>query len=282
MRTWERPMPNSHPHTESDSNPAASGVKDAVQRQFSQVAANYSTSAVHATGAEFARMLQLARLDGTESVLDAGCGPGHTALTFAPHVAQVVAVDLSNSMLDVGRALAAQRAITNAEFRRADVERLPFASGAFDLVATRFSAHHWPNPGAALTEFQRVLRPAAGREAQLLLVDVVSYDDPVLDTHLQAIELLRDPSHVRDHTVGQWLTMLAVAGFQPAVDSEWELRIDFTSWVERMRTPAPAVTMIRTLLDQAPAEVRHALKVEPDSSFTLRCALLRATRTHTV
>jgi hypothetical protein len=112
----------------------------------------------------------------------------------------------------------------------------------------------------------------------MLLVDVVSYDTPVLDTHLQAIELLRDPSHVRDHTTDQWLAMLAAAGFQAAVDTEWDLRIDFTSWVERMMTPAPAVAMLRTLLDQAPAEVRHALNVEADSSFTLRCALLRATR----
>ena len=66
------------------------------------------------------------------------------------------------------------------------------------------------------------------------------------------------------------------SGFQAEVDYTWNIRIEFTSWVQRMLAPPPAVAMIRTLLDQAPAEVRRALQVEPDGSFTFRCALLRA------
>ena len=91
-------------------------------------------------------MLALADLSGDERILDAGCGPGHTALTFAPHVAQVVGVDLSDQMLDQGRRLAAERGLTNVEFRTGDVEALPFDSGEFDVVVTRYSAHHWPAP----------------------------------------------------------------------------------------------------------------------------------------
>jgi ubiquinone/menaquinone biosynthesis C-methylase UbiE len=267
-------MADNHPHGMARAKDDS--VKDAVQRQFSQVAANYSTSSVHASGAELEKMVQMANLQGAEMVLDAGCGPGHAALAFAPHAAKVVAVDLVGSMLEQGRALAAARGIANIEFRQADVEQLPFEAESFDVIATRYSAHHWPDPQAALREFHRVLRRPDGREGQLLIVDVVSFDDPVIDTHLQAIELLRDPSHVRDHTAGQWMTMLAVAGFQAEVDFTWNLHIEFSAWVQRMLTPPPAVAMIRSLLDHAPAEVRYALQVKPDSSFTLRCALLRA------
>jgi len=218
-------------------------------------------------------MVDLAQLSGNECILDAGCGPGHTALTFAPNVRQVIAVDLAAAMLEQGRTLAAGRGIANVEFRRADVEALPFADAAFDVIATRYSAHHWPNPQAALAEFHRVLRPDAGR---LLLADVISFSEPVIDTHLQTVELLRDPSHVRDHTTEQWLAMLAAAGFTAEVVYVWDLRLDFTSWVSRMATPSAAVALIRELLTNAPVEVKSALRVEPDCSFTVRGALIYA------
>jgi SAM-dependent methyltransferase len=177
-------------------------------------------------------------------------------------------------MLAQGRALAAGRGIDNVEFRRADVEQLPFADASFDLVTSRLSAHHWPHPQAALRGFRRVLRPGG----RLLLGDTVSYDDFTLDTHLQAVELLRDGSHVRDHTLGEWLTLLEDAGFEAEIVYTWDIAIDFASWIARMSTPAPAAAQIRALLAGAPAEVKQTFAVQPDASFTLRAALLHATR----
>ncbi len=252
----------------------APNVKGVVRRQFGQTAAHYRTSQVHARGVELDRMLALAHLRGDETVLDAGCGPGHTALAFAPHVGRVIAVDLSQEMLAEGRRLARERGIDNVEFRLGDVEALPFPEGSFDLITSRYSAHHWPHPLQALREFRRVLR-AGPRPGRLLLADVVSFDDFTLDTHVQAMELLRDPSHVRDHTVGQWLAMLDRAGFQGEVAFTWALRLDFASWVARMETPALQVTAIRELLQQAPEEVRQALQVEADCSFTFPCAVIQ-------
>jgi ubiquinone/menaquinone biosynthesis C-methylase UbiE len=248
-----------------------STVKDSVQNQFNQAAANYSTSPIHAAGADLAEMVKVAHLTGHEQLLDAGCGPGHTALTFAPHVAQAVAFDLSSTMLAQGRNLADERGFTNVEFRQGDVERLPFPDASFDIVTTRYSAHHWPNPLTALHEFRRVLRPTG----QLLIADIVSWSDYTLDTHFQAIELLRDPSHVRDYTLEQWLTLLNQAGFHGDVPHTWEVNIDFASWVQRINTPAPQAAMIRTILAQAPHEVQSVLKVQSDSSFTMQAALLR-------
>src|SRR3954451_20688885 len=115
------------------------GVKESVQSQFNQAAANYSTSPIHATGPDLLEMVKAAQLLGNEKVLDAGCGTGHTALTFAPHVAEVIALDLAESMLAQGRKLANERGIANIDFRRGDVERLPFADGSFDVITTRYS-----------------------------------------------------------------------------------------------------------------------------------------------
>lgn len=251
-------------------------VQDAVRNQFDPVAANYAASAVHAQGDELAVMVELAELTGAEKVLDAGCGPGHTALTFALHAQSVVGVDLAPAMLAQGRRLAIQRDLANVDFREGDVQALPFEDGIFDLVVSRYSAHHWPEPARALSEFRRVLRKDGARPGRFLLADVVTFDDPATDTHFQSIELLRDPSHVRDHRPDEWLHMLTEAGFDAQIALTWDLHIDFASWIERMRTPDAYAAQIRALLANAPSQVRENLRVEENGSFSMRCALFSA------
>ena len=70
-------------------------IHDSVRRQFGPVAAAYATSAVHVTGPDLTAMLGAADLRGDERVLDVAPGAGHTALAFAPRVASVTAVDLT-------------------------------------------------------------------------------------------------------------------------------------------------------------------------------------------
>lgn len=250
-------------------------IKASVQRQFGQVAANYSTSKVHAQGHDLEEMVRAVALTGQESVLDAGCGTGHTALTFAPYVAQVIGLDFTESMLEQGRQLAVGRGLTNVEFRLGDVEKLAFPVAQFDLVVSRYSAHHWPHPVAALREFQRVLKP----EGYFILDDIVALDDLTCDTYLQAIELLRDPSHVRDHTVAQWTSMLTAAGFvEVTVIYTGPVWIDFAAWIQRMATPDANAALIRTLFDGAPYEVKAGFQVDASHNFSFTGAVIRARR----
>jgi ubiquinone/menaquinone biosynthesis C-methylase UbiE len=247
-------------------------VKASVERQFSEAAAHYRTSAVHAKGEDLNRMVQVAKLSGTERVLDAGCGAGHTALAFAPRVAQVVAYDLSPAMLEQVEALATERGVRNVVLWQGDVENLPFDDNTFDRVVSRYSAHHWPHPAAALREFHRVVKPGG----QFILSDIVASEAPALDTFLQAIELLRDPSHVRDHSIDQWLAMLEHAGFEAEVAFTWTLPLNFNDWVARIGTPALYIEALKALFDGAPSEVREAMDIQADYTFAIPGALLVA------
>lgn len=246
-------------------------IKSAVQRQFSNAAAHYTTSAVHASGADLAAMVEAAQLRGDERVLDAGCGAGHTAFAFAPHVRAVIAYDLAPPMLEQVQRSALQRGLRNITIQQGDVEALPFDQAAFDLVVSRFSAHHWPHPDRALSEIARVLKSGSA----FILSDVISPEDPTRDTFLQTIELLRDPSHVRDYRISEWQTYFHIAGLQFEVLKTWELELKFAPWIERIGTPEQNAAMIRALFDGAPSEIRSAMRLQPDYTFSIPCALLR-------
>jgi SAM-dependent methyltransferase len=251
-------------------------VEQEVQRQFGAVARNYVVSAVHARGADLGKLVEAAALRGDERALDLGTAVGHTAFALAPHVAAVVGVDLTSEMLGHAQALAAERGIGNVCFARADVAHLPFADASFDRVTSRYSAHHYPQPGQVVREVARVLRP----DGHFLLADTVAPEDPALDTFINAIELLRDRSHVRDYTVSQWQARLAEAGLASEVVYRWDVLLDFADWVARMQTPAPAVGMLRTLLAEAPAAARAAFQIQiaEPARFCLKGVIIRAAR----
>ena len=174
-----------------------------IQSQFGAVARNYATSKVHAQGEDLPVLLELARLTGREDVLDAGCGPGPVTLLLAPHAETVTAIDFTSAMLDIARETAAARKLTNVSFQLNGLEDFHAADATFDRIVTRYSAHHWPDPQKVLRRFREVIRP----DGYLLLNDVMASEVPVLDTFLQAAEILRDPSHVRDHSASQWQEM---------------------------------------------------------------------------
>jgi ubiquinone/menaquinone biosynthesis C-methylase UbiE len=246
----------------------------AVVAQFDPRAQAYLTSAVHAAGPDLeqAALLVQQSAQPRESLLDVGCGAGHLGFALAPYFRQVVATDLSPSMLATVRAAAAQRQLPQIEVQQASAHALPFPDGHFDVVGTRYSAHHWHDVPAALREMRRVTRPGG----TLLVIDLMGDEFPLVDTHLQAIELLRDPSHVRDYAPSQWRSMLQRAGFELQQEEFWRTRIEFGSWIARMRTPPESARMIRTLLEGSAREVQEALAVEPDGSFVPRTGLFRA------
>ena len=238
-----------------------------VDRQFGPVAAAYLTSAVHSQGADLIKAGETLR--GVAAVLDVGCGAGHLSFAVAPHVGSIVASDLSPDMLAAVDAEARRRGLANLRTTRASAEALPFPDAHFDAVCTRFSAHHWNDLERGIAEMRRVLK-ASG---QLIVIDIVAPESALLDTHLQALELLRDASHVRDYRMTEWAVTLERAGFGIVATERWPLRMEFDTWVARMKTPADKIAVLRSMLKHAPREVREHFKVDDDASFDIEAAM---------
>jgi len=248
------------------------GREAAARRQFGAASEAYAASPVHRAGRDLDAIRAWAGLTGRERVLDVGTGAGHTAVALASRAREVVALDLAPGMLERARDLAARHGLANLRPQLGDAAALPFPDAAFDVVTCRLSAHHFARPARAVAEMARVLRPGG----LLLLEDTVAPPEPAVDTFLNAIELLRDPSHVRDHSVAEWAAMLGASGLAVEQVARFPAHLDFDDWTARMRTPDPEAAAIRRLMDGAPDDVRRGLALEPGHHWTVPIALLAA------
>lgn len=244
-----------------------------AERQFGDVASNYLSSAVHANGPDLARLRDLARARRLDRALDVGCGAGHVSFALASAgVSKVIAYDPSAPMLAVVAQEAQARGYGAIDITRGPAEQLPFDDDSFDLVVSRFSAHHWSSVDTAIAQMVRVLK-VGGR---LIIIDVVSPESPLLDTTLQTLEVLRDMSHVRNYRLTEWLSMLHGHGLTDVESHGWKLSLEFSSWVKRIGTPQPRVLALHAMMDDLPTEARDYFAITADRSLRIDAAWMES------
>lgn len=237
-------------------------VRECVQSQFGPVAASYVTSTQHAQGPDLARLVELAATTGSETLLDVATGGGHTALTFTPRVARVVASDLTLTMLQAARQHLRTELgplpTSRLGYCRATAEALPFATASFDLVTCRLAAHHFADIHAFAVEAARVLRPGG----RLLVADHIGLEDADLDSFMDRFERWRDPSHVRAYSFPEWHGFCAAAGLQVehTEDLTWP-PYEFASWTARMRMDAADKRALERWLLAAPRRYRETFAI---------------------
>jgi ubiquinone/menaquinone biosynthesis C-methylase UbiE len=248
---------------------------DLTAQQFGSTARHYLTSTVHAAGQDLERLTRLAAGSRAAQVLDLGCGAGHASFALARGDAErVIAYDLSPEMLAVVTAEAQSREHRQIETHKGPAERLAFADSSFDMVVTRYSAHHWFNVPDALREAGRVLKSGG----ILVVIDVIAPETALMDTVLQTVELLRDTSHVRDYRESEWRRMLGEAKFSVAQVERWKILMEFASWTARIGTSPERIDSLRNVFDSLPSEARDYFAVTPDRSFAIDSCWLESTK----
>jgi ArsR family transcriptional regulator len=159
---------------------------------------------LHAPDAEVeAGILRLLEGAPIDALLDAGTGTGRMLELLAPLIRRGVGIDVSAEMLAIARDRLARAGANHCQVRLADVFRLPFADAGFDVVLFHQVLHYLDDPGAAVAEAARALKPGG----RMVIADFAPHE----------LEFLRDEmAHRRlgfsDREVQAWFH---AAGLKP-------------------------------------------------------------------
>ena len=108
----------------------------------------------------------------------------------------------------------------------------------------------------------RVTRPGG----KVVIVDTTVPEDDTLDREINDIETLRDNSHVRNYRLSEWKAMAEKAGLTVSYEHVGPytegFKMEFEDWVERIRTPQPAVVELRQRFRNASPELAAAISLE--------------------
>ena len=226
-------------------------LKQLNQKRYGQVAEKYVASTPHATGMWLDDFIALADAKPHWRVLDVATGGGHTALSIASHVNQVVAVDLTPNMLQAAGDFFDHNDASHIMLSAADAEVLPFADETFDCVLCRVAAHHFPDIFAFMLQAWRVLRP----DGVLMLHDHVMPEDDKINRYVNAYEKLRDPSHARALSEFEWRGTFLDAGFKMTFVEQRTIEHNIISWAKRQNCTDETIERLQIMLHRAPQKV---------------------------
>lgn len=214
-----------------------------VKQEFTRQAGTFASSAAITDDQLTRRFSEAVGANGEGIILDVACGPGIVTAALAEKAREVVALDLTPEMLSQARQRCSKAGLENVTFREGSATDLPFAESSFDGVVTRLSIHHFEEPRRALDEMFRVLRP----DGTLVVADVVSSENVEESALQNAIETLRDPSHVRMLAPSELLSLVDSAGFRIDTQSTWDKRRELDEWMGIINEPE-RITPLRTVM----------------------------------
>lgn len=201
--------------------------------EFSRQAAAMSEAAIFNDETILNRIRDQACRTAGAHVLDVACGPGIVVAHLAPHCAEITGCDLTPAMLDKARERCAAKGIANARLVPGRVEALPFADEMFDVVVSRSAVHHFSDPPAAFCEIARVTR----KGGRVITVDVAASENEADARLHNALEVLRDPSHVRMLSKSELHNAITQAGLDVEVAVAWTNHREFDEWMKIVDEP---------------------------------------------
>jgi ubiquinone/menaquinone biosynthesis C-methylase UbiE len=202
---------------------------EAIVDQFTRQADSFSSAPPITDERALELLVRAAGTTREDAVLDVACGPGLVVCAFAVQASHATGIDLTPAMIDKARALQGSKGLTNVSWRLGDGRAMPFEDGDFDIVCCRFAFHHFPEPGQVLAEMVRLCRPGG----RIVVVDVVASEDPAVAARLNAMDSLRDPSHVRFMPESELRGLLRAQGLSEPTVEYYRLEGDVESLLGR-------------------------------------------------
>lgn len=180
----------------------------------------------------------------TDRVLEIAAGTCACGRALAPYVAKVTCLDMTPAMLSVGKEAAEKEHIDNIDFVIGDAAELPFPDRNFDIVLSRLAFHHFPDINQPFAEMVRVLKP----DGKLVLIDMEAAEEPLRETE-DGIEKMRDPSHVRNLSREEMLSLYRKHGMTISFCETVKMPMILQNWLDHTKTPELIQNEIKTLME---------------------------------
>ena len=231
-----------------------------IKEQFNRQADAYASNKVVRDERIVRFLVKLANVSRNDRVLDVACGPAFVTLALAERGARVVGVDITDNFIAMARAEAARRKLPNVRLVPGDVEQLPFPDGAFDLALCKFAIHHFPRPERVLAEMKRVTTPSG----RIILLDMITSEDPAKAARHNEIEKLCDPSHAKALPKSRFDEIFEELGLTPAFQIDGESEEVLDDWMRHAGPSPETADEITQLLKNSLDGDRTGLKVRTE------------------
>jgi len=236
-----------------------------VRQEFTRQADAMSKAALFNDEAILDRICDAAGMKAGRRVLDVACGPGIVVEAMGRRGGEVYGCDITTAMLEKARARTAVVGLKNVTFVPGRAEALPFESEYFDVVVSRSAVHHFADPPAAVREMARVVRPGG----RVITVDVMAAESLQEGALHNALEIIRDPSHVRMLPRTELHRVLGDAGLKVDSCVSWVNHREFGEWMKIVSAPERIAPLKVVMAALARAGVHAGVNLRMDGERIL-------------
>jgi ubiquinone/menaquinone biosynthesis C-methylase UbiE len=201
--------------------------RERVVDQFTRQAAPFRSSPGIRDGAALDLVVSMTSAGPLDSSLDVACGPGLLVCAFASVVRHATGIDVTPAMLNQAADEARSQRVSNVSWDLGDGAALPYPDGAFTIVTCRFAFHHLEDPLPVLREMKRVCA-GGGRIAVIDSAPAAARADA-----FNAMERLRDPSHVRAMPLEELQALFSAAELPPPATATYRMNGELEGLLRR-------------------------------------------------
>jgi ubiquinone/menaquinone biosynthesis C-methylase UbiE len=155
------------------------------------------------------KVISLTNLQNNMNFLDLGCGTGWAvryASTVLKGQGNFIGIDMSEGMITKAKENAAE--YKNVSFYKASSEELPLENNYFDVIICTMSFHHYLNPGKALSEAHRVLKP----KGRIYILDGTT--DDFITRWIDSLARKIEKIHVKQYSTAEYRQMFLEANLK--------------------------------------------------------------------
>jgi SAM-dependent methyltransferase len=237
-----------------------------VVEQFTAQAHGFAHAASIRDHSALEQLITFAAAGPDDRVLDVACGPGLVVCAFARVARHATGVDITAAMIEQAREHAAEQGLANVSWELGEIPPLRWPDASFEIVVSRYAFHHFEDPAAVLGEMARVCAPGG----RVVVCDLALAPDKV--EAFNAMDAIRDPSHVRALSLAQLRQLFREAGLPAPREACYRLEGELEGLLARSFPAAGGADEVRARFRRSLADDHLGVdaRLEPDGAITYR------------